>query len=287
MIDAELVKRLIASQFPEWKGLLVQPVARTGWDHRTFHLGTTMAVRLPSGEEYASQIEKEFYWLPKLAPFLPLAIPKPLALGKPGEGYPWNWSIYRWIEGESADSVSLPDFTDFALCLADFLRALHSIDSKGGPQPGAHNFYRGGSLKIYDEEARRALLSLRGKFDVQAAIRIWEKALSSFWHGPPVWVQGDVSAGNLLIKNGELTAVIDFGLLAVGDPACDLAIAWTLFQGKSREVFRNRLKLDDGTWERGRAWALWKALVVAAGFTNPNNAESLKCWQIIHTICEL
>lgn len=283
IIDASLVRRLIASQFPEWKELSIDPVAMSGWDNRTFHLGKEMSVRLPSSAEYALQVEKEHLWLPKLAP-LPLSIPVPLAMGKPEYGYPWKWSIYRWLEGESAASASIDNLVEFAADLANFLTALHKIDPTGGPAPGLHSFYRGGSLSVYDTQVREAIDSLKGKIDAKATTEIWEKTLSTSWKKPPVWVHGDISAGNLLVKAGKLCAVIDFGQLAVGDPACDLAICWTLFHGKSREVFQERLSLDQETWARARGWVLWKNLIVAAGFTNPNNSESKKCWQIIDEV---
>lgn len=223
-IEETLVQRLIASQFPQWKDFLIRPVARSGWDNRTFHLGETMLVRMPSAAEYAAQVEKEHCWLQKLAPFLPLPISTPIALGNPGEGYPWKWSIYRWIEGETATSQTITDLADFAVDLADFLLALQRIDSTGGPQPGLHSFYRGGPLTVYDADTRKALTVLRSKVDFHTANGIWELALSTSWKGPLVGVHGDIGAGNLLVKNGRLSAVIDFGQLTVGDPACDLAI---------------------------------------------------------------
>ena len=200
------------------------------------------------------------------------------------DSYPWKWSIYRWLEGDSAASAQISDLSDFARSLAQFLIALQSIDPTGGPLPGPHSFYRGGALKIYDDEARQALSALRGNIDIDAATEIWEASLSSMWHNAPVWVHGDVSIGNLLVQEGRLSAVIDFGQLTTGDPACDLMIAWTLFKGKSRDVFRAMLPLDAETWIRARAWTLWKAMVVAAGFTNPNNFEAAQCWRIIDEV---
>jgi aminoglycoside phosphotransferase (APT) family kinase protein len=202
-------------------------------------------------------------------------------MGKPEHGYPWKWSIYRWLEGQSANSAPIGDLTEFAIDLARFLGALYKIDTTGGPKPGLHSFYRGGSLSVYDTDTRQAIASLRNKIDATSATAVWEAALSTSWTNPPVWVHGDISAGNLLVKQGKLCAVIDFGQLAIGDPACDLAINWTLFHGKSREAFQRMLSFDKGTWARARGWTLWKAMVVAAGFTNPNNTESSQCWRII------
>lgn len=284
VIDVSLVRRLVDHLFPQWKGLPIFPVAESSWDNRTFHLGENMLVRMPSAAEYALQVEKEQKWLPKLAPSLPISIPIPLAMGEPGKGYPWKWSIYRWLEGESAASAPIADLSDFAVSLAQFLRALQSIDANGGPAPGLHSFYRGGSLSVYDAETRKAIAALTGQIDVDAATEVWETALATSWSKTPVWVHGDISEGNLLVKEGRLSGVIDFGQLAVGDPACDLAITWTLFEGKSRQAFRDHLSLDEATWARGRGWTLWKALLVAAGFTNPGNAESKKCWRIIDEV---
>jgi aminoglycoside phosphotransferase (APT) family kinase protein len=263
-IDESLVSRLVATQFPEWAHLPIRPVDFGGWDNRTFHLGEQMTVRLPSAAAYVLQVEKEQRWLPQLAPHLPLPIPVPLAMGQPGDGYPWHWSIYRWLEGEIATIEGITDLRQFAVALADFLVALYQIDPTGGPVPGPHNFFRGGPLTVYDGETRQAIAALEGRIDTDAATAVWEEALAATWRGSPVWVHGDVAAGNLLVEQGRLSAVIDFGSSGVGDPACDLAIAWTLFTGESRETFRTALPLDDATWARGRAWTLWKALITLA-----------------------
>lgn len=283
-IDISLVHRLIASQFPKWKELAVDPVALSGWDNRIFRLGKDMLVRLPSAAEYELQVDKEHQWLPRLGPDLPLPIPVPIAKGKPEHGYPWKWSIYQWLEGETAASAPITDLAEFAADLAKFLSALQSIDATGGPSPRLHSFCRGGPLSIYGEDVHRAISLLRSKVNENAAIQVWERALATSWRRDPVWVHGDISAGNLLVQEGKLCAVIDFGQLAIGDPACDLAISWTLFHGKSRAVFQEMLPLDPGTWDRARAWALWKALITAAGFTDPRNFESEQCWRIIEEV---
>jgi len=275
-IDAALVGRLVAAQFPQWADLPVRPVAQRGWDNRTFHLGEHMTVRLPSAGAYVAQVEKEHAWLPFLAPRLPLAVPVPLAKGAPGEGYPWAWSVYPWIDGETAALERIADPVQFAADLANFLAALQGIETAGGPAPGAHNFHRGGPLATYDAETRRAIAALDGRIDAGAVSEVWEAAQSAPWRGPPVWLHGDVSAGNLLVRDGRLGAVIDFGCCGVGDPACDLAIAWTLFEGAGREAFRAGLPLDDAAWARGRGWTLWKALIVWAALpaANPQGAEA-------------
>jgi aminoglycoside phosphotransferase (APT) family kinase protein len=264
-ITAELAARLVAQQFPEWAGLPVVPVAESGWDNRTFRLGDAMTVRLPTAEHYVAAVKKEHTWLPRLAPHLPLPIPTPLALGAPGLGYPWPWSVRRWIDGRSATEQRIADLAVFADDLARFLIALWAADVPGGPAAGAHSFHRGGDLGVYDLETRAALATLGPRVDGAAAGTVWEKALAATAMEPPVWFHGDVAAGNLLVDDaGRLSAVIDFGTSGVGDPACDLVIAWTLFEGPSREIFRLRTALADRAWARAGGWALWKALITLA-----------------------
>lgn len=263
-IDVTLVRRLISSQFPRWADLPIRPCELGGWDNRTFHLGDQMTVRLPSAERYVAQVKKEHCWLPKLAPLLPLPIPVPLALGAPARDYPWPWSVYRWLNGETASPERVADLPRFAVELARFLMALQRIDVTGGPPPGPHNFSRGGPLVTYDGETRQAIETLDDEVDTAAVTAVWEAALATTWSQAPVWVHGDVSAGNLLVEKGQLAAVIDFGSCGVGDPACDLVIAWGLLGGESREAFRAALPLDRATWARGRGWALWKALIAWA-----------------------
>ncbi|WP_437338650.1 aminoglycoside phosphotransferase family protein [Sorangium sp. So ce394] len=270
-IDVALVSRLIAAQFPQWSHLPVRPVAWDGWDNRTFHLGEDMKVRLPSAEHYVAQVKKEHHWLPRLAPLLPLPIPTPLAVGRPAFGYPWPWSIYGWIEGDTASVERIADLTGFATELGRFLVALQRIDGTNGPLAGEHNFFRGGPLSVYDAETRHTIAAVAGKVDAGEAIDVWEAALAASWHGPPVWVHGDIAVGNLLVRDGGLRAIIDFGSSGVGDPACDLVIAWTFFRGESRDAFRAAVSADSATWARARGWALWKALITFAsnGRTHP------------------
>ena len=273
-IDVALVERLISVQFPWWAHLPITPAAPQGWDNKTFRLGATMSVRLPSAESYRAQVEKEHRWLPRLAPHLPLPIPVPLAKGAPGEGYPFPWSVYRWLEGEPAATGRIADLPEFATELALFLSALQRIDPAGGPTPGRHNFFRGGPLAVYDAETLQAIAALEGRIDADAATAAWEAALAATWQGPPVWFHGDVASGNLLVEGGRLSAVIDFGISGVGDPSCDLAIAWTFFEGESREAFRALLRPDDATWARGRGWALWKALITLAEHIDTDPSEA-------------
>ncbi|MFI9639795.1 aminoglycoside phosphotransferase family protein [Micromonospora sp. NPDC051925] len=260
-IDEALVRRLVATQFPAWADLPVRPVSAGGWDNRTFHLGDTMTVRLPSAHGYAAQVAKEQRWLPYLAPRLPLPVPVPLGRGRPAEGYPFEWSVYRWIDGQQATAARIGDLTTFAADLAGFLAALYQVDPTAGPTAGPHSFWRGGPLRTYDAETRTAIARLAHRIPVGPVTRIWSAALASTWTGPPVWFHGDVAFGNLLVRDGRLAAVIDFGTSGVGDPACDLAIAWTLLDASARAALRAALDVDVGTWRRGRGWALWKALI--------------------------
>jgi aminoglycoside phosphotransferase (APT) family kinase protein len=260
-IDADLVGRLIAAQFPQWSDLPVAPVAVDGWDNRTYRLGDDMTVRLPIGETYALAVEKEHHWLPVLAERLPVAIPEPLGLGRPGEGYPHPWAIRRWIDGETADPSAIGDMTAFAEAVAGFITALQTVDPTGGPAAGEHSFHRGADPAHYDTETRDVLKNLEGRVDTAGAAAVWEAALAATWRGAPVWFHGDIARRNLLTRNGKLAAVIDFGTSGIGDPACDLVIAWTMFEGESREVFRRNVGQDEATWARARGWAIWKALV--------------------------
>jgi aminoglycoside phosphotransferase (APT) family kinase protein len=259
-ITPALVKRLLAAQFPQWADLPVARVELDGWDNTTFRLGTEMSVRLPSGDAYTAQVDKEHRWLPVLAAKLPLPIPQPLAKGAPSKEFPRPWSIYRWLEGEHATTERIADLDGFARDLGGFLDALYRIASVDGPRAGPQSHFRGGPLTTWDAQTRAAILALDGQIDGDAVTAVWESALEAPLRDRPVWVHGDVAATNLLVADGELSAVIDFGCSAVGDPACDVTIAWTLFYGESRSAFRDAIGVDDATWERGRGWALWKAL---------------------------
>jgi aminoglycoside phosphotransferase (APT) family kinase protein len=274
-IDVALPRDLIATQFPQWRDLPIRHVAWDGWDNTTFRLGDRLKIRLPTAARYVGQVEKESRWLPRLAPFLPYAIPCPVALGVPAFGYPWPWSVYEWIDGDTAAEQRIGDLGRFAAELAGFLRALWTIDAMGGPPAGAENFFRGGSLAVYHDETIRAIEALAGEIDADGARRVWDRALASTWQDAPVWVHGDISIGNLLVRAGRLHAVIDFGSSAVGDPACDLVIAWTFLSQESRRTFKAELPADEATWARARGWALWKALITQAnhGRINPDEAH--------------
>jgi aminoglycoside phosphotransferase (APT) family kinase protein len=282
--DEKLVRRLLATQFPQWKDLSIRYVPSSGTDNALYRIGDELVVRLPRIDWAIGQIEKEFQWMPKLASYLPLAIPVPLEMGKPGGGYPWNWSVYRWLDGENPTADYMADPRQAAIDLAEFLIALQDIDTTGGPLV-KENDLRGEPLSSRDEATREAIKALNGLIDTKAVTKVWENALqSSEWNHAPVWFHGDVLPGNLLFKNEKLSAVIDFGGLGVGDPACDLMIAWNLFTRESRNTFRSTLRLDDATWVRGRGHALSQALIFIPYYMKTNPIGVKNAWRTINEV---
>ncbi|MER7833432.1 aminoglycoside phosphotransferase family protein [Streptomyces sp. NPDC095602] len=253
-IDAGLVGRLVAARFPRWADLPVTPVPPAGTDNAMFRLGDDLVVRLPRVPGAARQVAKEQRWLPRLAPCLPLAVPVPVGRGEPGEEFPLPWSVLRWLDGADAYDEPLTDLEGAAKALGGFVRALRGADATGGPPS-----FRGGPVRGRDAEVRAAIrdLGADGTVDGDAAAGAWEAVLRlPQWEGRPVWLHSDLLPGNLLGRDGALTAVIDFGGLGVGDPACDLMAAWTVLTADTREVFRAAADVDDATWARGRGWAL-------------------------------
>ncbi|MCL5099325.1 MAG: aminoglycoside phosphotransferase family protein [Candidatus Omnitrophica bacterium] len=269
--DVSLVGRLLAAQFPQWADLPIEPVPSAGTDNALYRLGEDMAVRLPRVLRATGQVEKEHRWLPRLAPHLPLAIPVPLAKGTPAEGYPWHWSVYRWLEGETATIERIADPRQAATELAQFVAALQRIDPTGGPPPGPDNSFRGVPLARRDAHTRAAIAALDGMLDTGTVTAVWEAALQApAWQGPAVWIHGDLLAANLLAQHGRLSAVIDFGCLGLGDPACDLMVAWTYLSAETRDIFRAALPVDDATWARGRGWALSFGLIALPYYQSTN-----------------
>lgn len=282
-ITVVLVSQLIAEQFPQWADLPIRPVAVSGWDNRTFHLGDTMSVRLPSGKEYAAQVLKEQTWLPILAQHVSMQISQPIAMGQPSKKYPFHWSVYRWIDGQSANTLHRDelDLSTIAMQLAQFLHELHQIDTQGGPVTD-----RGGSPVFYDNEARSTIIKLHNVIDADAATAVWDAAITSRWNKPAVWAHGDLSSGNILVKDKRLCAVIDFGGMTIGDPACDLVIAWTFLQGESRQIFKDQVNLDNDTWARARGWALWKAMITLAAICDKTSLQACEQLCIINDILD-
>ena len=253
--DPALVRRMLAAQYPEWTDLSIRRIPSSGTDNAIYRLGTEMVVRLPLIHWAVGQVEKEHTWLPQLAPLLPLVIPQPLAMGEPAEGYPWHWSVYRWIDGENAHPSRIADLRETAVGLAEFVGAMHALDLADAPLS-----QRGVQLVTKDAEIRGAIVAVRHEFDAGALTAAWDEAITAPpWDGPPVWVHGDLSDGNLLVRDGRLHAVIDFSCLGLGEPANDLDVAWDLFSGASREAYRTALGVDDATWARGRGWAITAA----------------------------
>ena len=228
-------------------------------------------MRLPRVAGAVEQVHTEFQWLPRLSPYLPLAIPVPLALGHPGEGYPWSWCVCRWLEGESAQSQRPTDLDQAARDLADFIAALQRLDVVGWPPPGPPNSPRGVPLSTRDAPTRAAIAELSGRLPTGAMTVAWEAALQEpAWHGPPVWTHGDLLPGKLLVHEGRISAAIDFGCLGVGDPACDLIVAWALLSAQTRNMFRAALAVDDATWGRGRGWTLSIGLIALPYYQHIN-----------------
>ena len=277
--DVALVRRLLAAQFPEWAALPIEPVPSSGTDNALYRLGTDMVVRLPRIHWALGGVEKDSRWLSTLAPLLPVEIPVPLAKGAPAEGYPWDWGIYPWLEGENP-TVDNIDACSLARDIAGFIRALHRIDLAGGPSAR-----RGAPLDVQDEEARAALVALRGTIDTEAATAAWDAALEAPpWPGPPLWVHGDLLPGNLLLRAGRLSGVIDWNGVGVGDPACDLIAAWGLFRADGRNVIREELGVDDTTWARGRGWALSVGLIALPYYVDTNPMLAATARHLIHEV---
>ena len=287
-ITLGLVRKLIDDQFPEFAHIDIQPVKIQGHDNRTFRLGQGMLVRMPTEESYALKVSQEQTLLPRLRPHLTMPIPIPLRMGNPSEDFPFPFSIYNWVEGESANELDLDERSaeTIAFELARFLKELQNIDTLDGPKPGPHNWYRGDHISIYDEGARFQIAQLDGVTDSKKALKLWNEACQTKWDKAPVWIHGDFAAGNILIQEGRLSGVIDFGGLGVGDPACDLVIAWTFLKGKSQEIFIKEMSLDADTWLRAKAWALWKATYELCNSPDKINPYALKQKQLIKNLID-
>ncbi|WP_369243960.1 aminoglycoside phosphotransferase family protein [Streptomyces sp. R41] len=279
-IDDTLVRRLLAAQFPKWADLPLKRVESSGTVNAIYRLGADLAVRLPRVPEGAGDVDKEWEWLPRLAPLLPFPIPEFLAVGVPGEGFPWSWAVLRWLDGELPVPGRLTDAGALAADLGGFVRALWQVDLPGGPPA-----YRGGPLATVDESTRSAIAELHGTIDTSAATAAWEAALTApLWTGPPTWVHSDLMPMNLLTRHGRLTAVLDFGTVGTGDPACDLIAAWNLLPAEVRPAFRRALGTDDATWARGRGWALSMALLQLPYYRTTNPVIAANAEHVIREV---
>jgi len=268
-IDATLAARLVAAQFPQWAELPLRPVEPAGTDNAIFRLGDTLTIHLPRIRWAITQPEKEHEWLPTLAPHLSLAIPVPLALGEPAHGYPWRWSVCTWLPGDIATPDRLGHPHETAADLARFLLEIQAIDPAGGPPPDG----RGEPLATRDEATRDSIAKLGDTIDARRVEAAWEAALGApEWSRPAVWIHGDLDARNLLATDRRLSGVLDFGALAVGDPAADIMVAWKMFGAGDRTHFRNLLDVDDATWLRAQGWVLSQAVMILSYYTLETNS---------------
>ena len=274
--DEALVRRLLAAQFPQWAELPITALAAGGTDNAIYRLGADLSVRLPRrGDWAAGSLGKEFEWLPKLAPLLPLPVPQPVARGVAGEGYPHEWSVFTWLDGDDATSAPL-DPGRAAVDLAELLGAMWRTDPAGAPSPGG----RGGSLRPRDESVRAGILALGELIDAAAVTAAWEHALAvPEWDRAAVWVHGDLDARNLVVRDGRITGVLDWNLICAGDPACDVKVAWAVLDAETRPTFRELLEIDDATWARGRGWALSQALIALPYYLHTYPAIVEQAWR--------
>jgi aminoglycoside phosphotransferase (APT) family kinase protein len=256
-IDTSLVRALLREQHPDLAHLPLIEVGE-GWDNKQFRLGEDLVLRLPRRAASAALIEHEQRWLPRLSPRLPLPVPVPLRVGRPGCGFPWSWSVVPWLAGQSAVLAPVQDVAMAAVALGQFLRALHHA----APGDAPHNPWRSVPLSARAHTLREHLQQVDGLVDRVAVLALWERAVSTpAWSGPPMWTHGDLHPGNLLVSGGRLSAVIDFGDLAAGDPSTDLSVAWMLLPPSARHAFLKSARgefdsLDDHTVMRARGWAL-------------------------------
>lgn len=271
-IDIDAAHRMVLQQFPRYGHLPIRYFHSSGTDHAIYRLGDEMYLRMPLTHDAQLQLEKELYWLPHLASKLPLSIPVPLEKGEPSKEFPHQWAIYTWLEGKNPLRAEMGDMNETARTLAKFIGTLQKIKTENGPLPGKHNFFRGVPLLQRDAQTRLAIESLKDQIDSALVKNVWDDALNArVWDSDPVWIHGDIHAANLLAKDGRITAVIDFGGLGVGDPACDLLVAWWFLTPESRQVFWEEVKVDEATWRRGRGWALSMAVIALPYYqvTNP------------------
>jgi aminoglycoside phosphotransferase (APT) family kinase protein len=271
-IGLPLVRRLVDASLPQLRGRPLRPVAASGSTNALFRLGDDLLVRLPRQPGGSAAIEKEARWLPHVAGSLPVAVPEMVAVGEPDPAYPERWSVVSWIDGATPDvPVAGPrrPAERIARDLANFLRALGETqvppDARADP---ALRSYRGAPLAAMDASAREYLADCRHlpglDLDLDACLRVWEAAVAMPASEKAValrWLHGDLLAENLLLRDGRLAAVLDFGSLSIGDPTVDLIVGWEMLDPHGRELFRSILGVDQATWLRGRAWALAIALM--------------------------
>jgi aminoglycoside phosphotransferase (APT) family kinase protein len=271
-ISTELVAALISQQFPHLAHLPIKKLSSAGTENTIFRLGAELAIRMPRVPSAAKQAEREAIWLPRLANHLSLAVPEPIELGRPTEEFPHHWAICRWLKGENAFVRPATDLNESARVLARFVRSLHQAPVEGDTSLIATTSGRGVDLIHRDSATRDAIKTCEGLADTATLTALWDDALAApEWSGRSLWLHGDIHVGNLLTERGRITGMIDWGCLGLGDPACDLMVAWSMLDRESREIFRTALDVDDASWIRGRAWAISVAVIALPYYieTNP------------------
>jgi aminoglycoside phosphotransferase (APT) family kinase protein len=255
-VDEGLVRRLLADQFPDLAAQTLSVVEPWGTDNAIWRLGTDLVVRLPRIHWATEQVDKEAWWLPRLAPSLPVAVPEPVAVGEPGEGYPYRWAVHRWLPGEGATLERMDDPVRFAIDLAGVVRALQTVPTEGAP-PAVN---RARPLKAYTTLTLQAIENAAHLIDADEAAAVWAAALAAPpYRGSPAWVHGDIE-GNCLVSDGLLSGIVDWGSACVGDPAVDVQAVWSpLFTPESRPAFLAALEVDDAMLARSRGAAIYQA----------------------------
>ncbi len=278
-IDAELVGRLVAEQFPELADLTISSTRSTGTVNAIYRIGDHLYARLPRMQQWAQDLNREWHWLPKLAPHLSLRVPEPVGMGHATSSYPFSWAIYGWIDGQPYADELVDDERQAARDLAQFVVELRTMDPVVAAPPVDAPRTGRKPLRQLDAVTRESIESARGVIDGDAATAAWERALEGpAWKGTPVWIHTDLLRPNLLVHEGRLAAVIDFGGVGVGDPAADVIAAWSVFSHTGRAVFRDALDVDDATWNRARGFALHQAAMIIPYYagTNPRFAAMAK-----------
>lgn len=263
-IDAALVARLLADQCPDVAQLPIREVRSTGTVNAVYRIGEQLAARVPRVERWAADLSRELTWLPVLGPRLTLPVPRPVFAGTPTVYYPMPWAVYEWIDG-SPYAGNRVDEALAARDLAAFVAALRRVDPAGAPRAGRR------PLRELDADTRDAITASADVIDAPAAMTVWDAALSATeWSGNPVWIHADLLPPNLLVHDGRLRAVIDWGGAGVGDPAADVIAAWSVFGPAGRRVFREALDVDDDTWNRARGFALHQAAAIIPYYRRSN-----------------
>jgi aminoglycoside phosphotransferase (APT) family kinase protein len=285
-LNLATAQSIIARQFPQWAELPVSAFESSGTDHLLFRLGDHMAARFPITENAARSVQGEWAGLRGLSD-LPLATPQILAEGNPDTEFPYYWSVVNWIEGQDASTATVSDWDQTACQLGAFVRALQNLKVTGVRKCGRENAYRGSALAVLDSWTRTSIGSVSEMFDRYAMLAVWEAALAvPVWDKEPVWIHGDIHAANIVVRNGQVTGIIDFDLSALGDPACDLALAWSYLSADTREFFFDAAEADRGTIRRGKGWALYIGAIALSYYRDRNPVLARMGIQAISSVLE-